>query len=75
MDGVRSSSETLLIRLFAHRHEIEQDCSDEEFMAMFERYPAFDDLDDEFLECEEEFTAAIAHYIDEHIEDFATIEQ
>ena len=44
-------------------------------MAMFERYPAFDDLDDEFLECEEEFTAAIAHYIDEHIEDFATIEQ
>lgn len=60
---------------FAHRHEIEQDCSDEEFMAMFERYPDFDDLDDEFLECEEEFTAAIAHYIDEHIEDFATIEQ
>lgn len=60
---------------FAHHDEIERDCSDEEFMALFEKHPAFDELDDEFLEHEEEFTASIAHYIDEHIEDFATIEQ
>lgn len=60
---------------FAYHDEIERDCSDEEFMALFEKYPAFDELDDEFLEKEEQFTAAVAHYIDEHIENFATIEQ
>ncbi|SFG11909.1 DMP19 family protein [Prevotella sp. KH2C16] len=60
---------------FAHHEEIERDCTDEEFMALFEKYPAFDDLDDEFLEQEEHFVAAIAHYIDEHIENFAIIEQ
>ena len=56
-----------------YRDEIERDCSDEEFMAMFERFQEFDDLDDEFVENEEEWTAAIAHYVDEHIERFARI--
>jgi tRNA A37 methylthiotransferase MiaB len=56
-----------------YREELEADCSDEEFMAMFERYPAFDDLDDTFVENEEEWTALVAAYIDEHIESFATI--
>ena len=37
--------------------------------------PEFDDLDDLFVENEEEWTSAIAHYIDEHIENFAEIEQ
>ena len=36
-----------------------QDCTDEEFMALYEQYPEFDDLDDEFVCCEEEFSAAI----------------
>lgn len=53
--------------------EIQRDCTDEEFMAMFERYPEFDDLDDEFVEHEEEWTAQIADYIDNHIEHFAVI--
>ena len=39
--------------------EIERDCSDEEFMALFERYPEFDDLDDAFVEHEEEWEAQI----------------
>jgi hypothetical protein len=56
-----------------HRGDIERDCSDEEFMAMFERYPEFDELDDAFVEMEEEVTEAVAHYVDEHIENFATI--
>ena len=43
-------------------------------MALFEQYPEFDDLDDTFVEEEEKWTADIAHYIDEHIEKFATIE-
>lgn len=58
-----------------HREEIERDCSDEEFMALFERFPEFDDLDDAFVENEEEWTAMIAHYVDEHIECFAFIEE
>lgn len=54
---------------------IEKDCTDEEFMALFEQYPEFDDFDDEYVEQEEQWTSAIAHYIDEHIERFAKITQ
>ena len=53
--------------------EIQQDCSDEEFMALFERYPDFDELDDAFVEMEEEVTETVARYIDEHLEAFAEI--
>lgn len=56
-----------------YHEEIERDCTDEEFMALFERYPEFEDLDDQFVENEEEWTALIAHYVDEHIAQFATI--
>ena len=55
--------------------EIIRDCSDDEFMALFEQYPEFDDLDDEFVEREEEWTEQIARYIDEHIERFASVER
>lgn len=57
-----------------YKGEIEQDCTDDEFMAMFERFPEFDDFDDEFVENEEEWTGNMAHYVDEHIECFARIE-
>ena len=40
---------------------------------MFEQCPEFDDLDDEFVENEEEWTAEIANYIDTNIEKFAEI--
>lgn len=56
-----------------YREEIERDCTDEEFMALFERFPEFDDLDDEFVENEEAWTADIAHYVDENIERFAEV--
>ena len=60
--------------LYVKYHEaIERDCSDDEFMALFEQYPEFDDLDDEFVEQEEVWTEQIARYIDEHIERFAEI--
>lgn len=55
------------------RAEIERECTDEEFMALFEQFPQFDDLDDTFVECEEEWTEAVARYIDGHVERFATI--
>lgn len=58
-----------------YHDEIEQDCSDEEFMAMFERMPEFDDYDDDFVENEERWTEMIAHYIDDNIGNFATVEE
>ena len=62
--------------LYAKYHEkIETDCSDDEFMALFEQFPEFDDLDDEFVEREELWTEQIARYIDEHIDRFVTINQ
>ena len=54
--------------------QLERDCTDEEFMALFEQYPEFDDLDDEFVEEEEAWTEQIARYIDNNIDKFATIE-
>ena len=56
-----------------HHEQIEQDCTEEEFMALFEQFPAFDDMDDEFVENEEAWTAQIAEYIDGHLEQFAQI--
>ena len=55
------------------KDEITKDCDEDEFMALFERFPKFDDLDDEFVENEERYTSEIAHYLDEHIENFATV--
>ena len=56
-----------------HHEEIEGDMSDEEFMALYEKLPEFDDFDDVFVENEEQWTGMVAFYIDEHIENFATI--
>ena len=53
--------------------EVEQDMSDEDFMALYEKYPEFDDFDDAFVENEEEWTSKVAYYIDENIQQFATI--
>ena len=44
-------------------------------MALFEQYPEWDDFDDEFVENEESWTEEIAHYIDDHIDQFAIIEK
>ena len=60
-----------------HRYgaEIERECSDEEFMALFEQYSEFDEMDDAFVENEELWTQMVAVYIDDHIGNFATIEK
>lgn len=47
--------------------------SDEDFMALFEQNPEFDELDDDFVENEEDITAAVAQYVDEHLEEFVEI--
>lgn len=60
---------------FKYKNEIERECTDNEFMAMFEQYPEFDDLDDLFVENEETWTGMVACYVDEHIERFVTVEE
>ena len=65
------SAHTLYIK---YGEQIERDCTDDEFMALFEQFPEFDDLDDTFVVEEENWTADIAHYIDENIERFANVE-
>lgn len=57
----------------AHKEDLERERTDEEFMAMYEDYEAFDELEDLFVEEEERFTAQVAAYVDEHIELFAAI--
>ena len=50
-----------------------RDCTDEEFMALYEQYEEFDELDDEFIEMEEEVTETVAHHIDENLSNFVTV--
>ncbi len=53
-----------------HGEALTRPCTDEEFMALFEQYPQFDDLDDTFVEDEEEITAVIARYVQLHLDHF-----
>ena len=57
----------------AHRVDLEKERTEDEFMAMYEQYEAFDDLEEEYLDIEEEVTALVASYVDDHLELFAKI--
>lgn len=57
----------------AYRADLEKDCTEDEFMAMYEQYEAFDDLEEKYMEEEELITAQIAAYVDEHLDSFAAI--
>jgi hypothetical protein len=58
----------------AHRDDLQRERTDEEFMAMYEQYEAFDDLEEEFMDIEELETAHVADYVDNHLEDFIQVE-
>lgn len=49
------------------------DCSDEEFMALYEKYEKYDDFDDEFVDKEPEYSAAVAAYLSGHTGNFFEI--
>lgn len=53
--------------------ELERDTSEEEFMAMYEKFEQFDELEEKYMEIEEEQIAIIAAYVDENIGDFAEV--
>lgn len=59
----------------AHRADLEKERTEEEFMAMYEQYEAFDDLEEQYMEEEEQITAQIATYVDEHLDSFAQVKQ
>ncbi len=56
-----------------HHEDIEKDMTDTEFMAIYESMQVFDDFDDEFVTNEEQWTNVIAHFVDQHLEEFVTI--
>lgn len=53
--------------------ELERETTDEEFNAMYVDFEVFDDLEERYFDIEEQETALIAAYVDEHIADFAEI--
>lgn len=57
-----------------YHKQIEVECTDEEFMAMFEQMPEFDDLDDEFVANEERWTSEVACIIDDKIDRFICLD-
>ncbi|MBT9873424.1 DUF4375 domain-containing protein [Bacteroides salyersiae] len=57
----------------AHREDLEKERTEDEFMAMYEQYEAFDELEEEYFEMEEQVTAIIANYVDEHLGLFAEV--
>lgn len=54
----------------ANRNDLEKDCSDDDFMAMYEKYEAFDDLEEDFIFHEEEIVQCLATYVDNNINQF-----
>lgn len=58
---------------FRYKDDIEHQMSDEEFMALYEQLPAFEDFDDEFVTNEEQWSDQVATYVDNHLADFIKI--
>lgn len=57
----------------ANKEDLIKECSEDDFMAMYEQYEAFDDLEEEYMNMEEGVTAGLAEYVDNHLEEFARI--
>lgn len=58
-----------------YHNQIEQVTTDEDFMALYEQCPEFDEFDDDFVDNETAYTSQLAYYVDEHISDFVTVEE
>ena len=56
-----------------HQEELERETTEEEFMAMYEKFEQFDELEEKFFYIEEQEIAIIAHYVDENLDDFAEV--
>ncbi len=58
-----------------NKKELERETTDEEFNALYVDFEVFDDLEEWYFDMEEGQTALLAAYVDEHIADFAVIEE
>lgn len=56
------------------KDDLTRERTDEEFMALFENNEEFDELDDYFVENEEDITATVACYVDDHLDSFVEVE-
>lgn len=56
-----------------NKTDLEKECDEDEFMAMYEQYEVFDDLEEKFMDMEEFVTAKLAEFVDENLELFATV--
>ena len=56
-----------------NKDDLEKECDEDEFMAMYEQYEVFDDLEEKFMDMEELVTAKLAEFVDENLELFATV--
>jgi hypothetical protein len=56
-----------------NKADLEKERDDDAFMAMYEEYEAFDDLEEKFMEMEEYVTTRLAEYVDEHLDLFAEV--
>lgn len=56
------------------KDDLTRERTDEEFMTLFENNEEFDELDDYFVENEEDITAAVACYVDDHLDSFVEVE-
>ncbi len=59
----------------ANKEDLEKECNEDEFMAMYEKYEAFDELEEKFMDMEELVSAQIADYVDNNMEQFAEVEK
>lgn len=56
-----------------NKADLEKECDEDEFMAMYEQYEVFDDLEEKFMDMEELVTAKLAEFVDENLELFAAV--
>lgn len=57
----------------ANRKELEQETTEEEFMAMYEKFEVFDEIEELYIEIEEDQTEKIAVFVDGNLHLFATV--
>ncbi len=62
-------------RLYArYADELTAEMDDDTFMALYETHPAFDELDDTFIDQGDTYVHQLATYIKDHLSDFVTLE-
>ena len=54
-----------------HGAALTAEMDDDAFMALYEQYPDFDELDDTFIDTEDDITAAVMSYVSSHQDAFS----